>query len=92
MLPATSLYVLANVTTLVVSSRSAVGVNVAVQVTPPSVEATIVNVPPAMARSALLKLLTASLKVRVTNDVSPAFSAVSAKTIVGVIGALRSIT
>ena len=63
---------------------SAVGVNVAVQVTPPSDEDTAVSAPFAIVRSALLKSVTASLKVIVTSDVSPAFSAVSATTMLTV--------
>src|SRR5947199_70070 len=67
---------------LVVSSIFAVGVRVAVQVTPPSVEATPVRVPLATDRSLLSKPLTASEKVIVTSEVSPACSALSATTIV----------
>ncbi|MNJ77877.1 hypothetical protein D3C77_754830 [compost metagenome] len=61
-----------------------VGVKVAVQVMPPSLLLTALNVPLAMVRSALVKPLTASLKVMVTNEVSPALSAVSATTMVAV--------
>src|SRR5438094_2454655 len=67
---------------LVVSSIFAVGVRVAVQVTPPSVEATPVRVPLATDRSLLSKPLTASEKVIVTSEVSPACSALSATTTV----------
>ncbi|MNV94502.1 hypothetical protein D3C71_1893070 [compost metagenome] len=69
---------------LLVSVMLAVGENVAVQVTPPSLELTALNVPLAMVRSALLKPLTASEKVMVTPLVSPAFNAVSAITMVAV--------
>ena len=48
-----------------------VGVNVAVQVTPPSLLLTAVNVPLAIVRSALVKPVTASQKVMVTSEVSP---------------------
>ncbi|MNZ58209.1 hypothetical protein D3C78_762110 [compost metagenome] len=61
-----------------------VGVNVAVQVMPPSLLLTALNVPLAMVRSALVKPLTASLKVMVTSEVSPALSVGSASTIVAV--------
>ena len=53
----------------------AVGVKVAVQVMPPFTEATAVSAPLAIVRSVLVKPVTASLKVIVTSDVSPAFSA-----------------
>ena len=62
----------------------AVGVNVAVQVMPPSLLLTAVKVPLAIVRSALVKPLTASLKVMVTSEVSPIFSALSATTMVAV--------
>ena len=62
----------------------AVGVNVPVQVMPPSLLLTADNVPLAMVRSALVKPVTASLKVKVTSDVSPIFNAVSAITMVTV--------
>ncbi|MNN79951.1 hypothetical protein D3C81_1966380 [compost metagenome] len=61
-----------------------VGVKVAVQVMPPSLLLTVLNVPLAMVRSALLKPLTASLNVIVTNEVSPIFSAGSDTTMVAV--------
>ena len=61
-----------------VSVVSAVGVKVAVQVVPPSAEDTALRVPLAMVRSALLKPLTASEKVMVTPEVSPAASAARA--------------
>ncbi|MNS10893.1 hypothetical protein D3C72_424170 [compost metagenome] len=69
---------------LVASVMLLVGVKVAVQVMPPSALLTALNVPLAMLRSALVKPLTASLKVMVTNEVSPIFSAVSATTMVAV--------
>ena len=69
---------------MVVSLMLAVGVKVAVQVMPPSLLLTAVNVPLAMVRSALVKPLTASLKVNVTSEVSPMLSAVSATTMVTV--------
>ena len=59
----------------------AVGVSVAVQVTPESAVLTAVSVPFAMLRSALVKPVTASLKVRVTKEVSPMRRAVSTTTI-----------
>ena len=65
---------------LVVSVMPAVGVKVAVQVTPPSLLLTALNVPLAMVRSALVKPVTASLKVMVTSEVSPALSALSVTT------------
>ena len=61
-----------------------VGVNVAVQVMPPSLLLTLLNVPLAMVRSLLSNPLTASLKVMVTSEVSPDLSAVSATTMVAV--------
>ena len=54
------------------------GVNVAAQVRPPSLELTLLSVPFGMVRSALVKPSTASLKVKVTCEVSPTLSAVSA--------------
>ena len=84
-LPARSLTpVLFRVIRLVVSLTLAVGVKVAVQVMPPSLLLTALNVPLAIVRSALVKPLTASLKVMVTSEVSPIFSAVSATTMVAV--------
>jgi hypothetical protein len=47
----------------------AVGVKVAVQVMPPSLLLTALSVPLAMVRSALVKPVTASLKVMVTSEV-----------------------
>ncbi|MNH28292.1 hypothetical protein D3C85_719420 [compost metagenome] len=66
------------------SAMLAVGVKVAVQVMPPSLLLTLLNVPLAMVRSALLKPVTASLNVMVTRVVSPALSAVSAITMLAV--------
>ena len=75
---------MASAMTLVVDSRSAVGVKVAVQVTPLSAEDTVLSVPLARARSVLSKPVTASLKVIVTRLVSPALSALSASTMAAV--------
>ncbi|MNL14880.1 hypothetical protein D3C87_1358410 [compost metagenome] len=76
--------VLSSVIRLVVSVMLAVGVNVAVQVMPPSLLLTELKVPLAMVRSALENPLTASLKVMVTSDVSPILNALSATTMVAV--------
>ncbi|MNR32178.1 hypothetical protein D3C85_1497400 [compost metagenome] len=76
--------VLSRVIRLVASVMLAVGVKVAVQVMPPSLLLTAVNVPLVMVRSALVKPLTASLKVIVTREVSPILNAVSATTMVAV--------
>ncbi|MNW56999.1 hypothetical protein D3C74_347660 [compost metagenome] len=62
----------------------ACGVNVAVHVTPPSVERTVVSVPLAIVRSVLSKPDTASENVIVTKDVLPRVSVPSATTIVAV--------
>src|ERR1700710_619410 len=62
----------------------AIGVNVAVQVIPPSLELTAVRVPLAIVRSALVNPVTASENVTVTSDVSPTAGVVSATTIVAV--------
>ena len=67
---------LARVMTLVVSVTAAFGVRVAVQVMPSS-DDTAVSVPFSIARSALVKPLTASLKVKVTCASSPMLSAAS---------------
>ncbi|MNC12769.1 hypothetical protein D3C75_604950 [compost metagenome] len=75
---------LSRVIRLELSAMLAVGVKVAVQVTPPSLLLTALRVPLAMLRSALLKPLTASLKVMVTSEVSPTLKAVSATTMVAV--------
>ncbi|MNV93457.1 hypothetical protein D3C71_1881530 [compost metagenome] len=69
---------------MVASVMLAVGVKVAVQVMPPSLLLTAVSVPLAIVRSALVKPLTASENVKVTNEVSPIFSEVSAITMVTV--------
>ncbi|MNC34466.1 hypothetical protein D3C75_829010 [compost metagenome] len=61
-----------------------VGVKVAVQVMPPSLLLTEVKVPLAMLRSALVKPVTASEKVMVTSEVSPALRVASARTMVAV--------
>ena len=53
------------------------GVNVPVQVTPPSAVLTAVNVPFSSVMSVLSKLVTASEKVIVTVEVSPTFRALS---------------
>ncbi len=76
--------VLSRVMTLLVSEMLALGVNVAVQVTPPSVLARVLSVPLLMVRSELSNPLTAELKVTVTNDVSPMLNVVSAITMVAV--------
>ena len=76
--------VLARVMMLLVSLIPPVGVKVAVQVIPPSALLTGVSVPLGTVRSALVKPLTASLKVMVTSVVSPALSAGSATTMVAV--------
>ena len=76
--------VLAKVMTLVRSFTPTVGVKVAVQVMPPSLLLTAVNVPLAIVRSALVKPLTASEKVMVTSEVSPALRVGSARTMVAV--------
>ena len=84
-LPATSVTpVLSTVMRLVASWTLAVGVKVAVQVKPPSLVLTLESVPLAMVRSALVKPVTTSLKVKVTSEVSPIFSALSATTMVTV--------
>ena len=84
-LPAASVTpLLVSVMRLLMSLVLAVGVKVAVQVMPPFTEATAVSAPLAIVRSALVKPVTASLKVIVTSDVSPAFSAVAVTTIVAV--------
>ncbi len=61
-----------------------VGVKVPVQVMPPSLVVMLLRVPLATVKSLLSKLATASENVSVTRDVSPAFKAVSATTIVAV--------
>ena len=73
--------VLFKVITFVASATLTVGVSVAAQVTPPSPLLTALSVPLATVRSALVKPVTASLKVMVTSEVSPMTSAVSATTI-----------
>ena len=61
-----------------------VGVSVAVQVMPPSLLLRPLRLPLATVRSAVVKPLTASLKVMVTSEVSPAAKLVSATTMVAV--------
>ena len=60
------------------------GVKVAVHVVPPSADDTELSVPLAMVRSAFVNPETASLKVRVTSEVSPILRALSATTMVAV--------
>ncbi len=69
---------------LVASLMALLGVNVAVQVIPPSLLETALRVPLATVRSALVKPVTASLKVMVTCDVSPMLRLLSATTMVAV--------
>ena len=84
-LPAVSVTpVLSRVITLAAAVMPLVGVKVAAQVVPPSLELTLPKVPLAMVRSALLKPVTASLKVKVAVAVSPTRSAVSFSEIVAV--------
>ena len=82
---------LSRVMTFVVSAIPVVGVNVAVQVMPPSLELTGLNEPLVTVRSVLSKPVTASLKVMVTSEVSPAFRSSSATTMLAV-GATPSTT
>ncbi|MDT4838233.1 hypothetical protein FQZ97_719850 [compost metagenome] len=63
---------------------SAVGVRVAVQVMPPSLELRLLRVPLATVKSAISRPLTASSKVMVTVLVSPAARAVSVSVMVAV--------
>ncbi|MNI68949.1 hypothetical protein D3C73_1246730 [compost metagenome] len=85
MLPARSaMPVLARVMTLLVSRTPTAGVKVAVQVMPPSALESALKVPLATVRSALLKPVTASLKVMVTWLVSPTVRLLSATTMVAV--------
>ncbi|MNW22042.1 hypothetical protein D3C71_2232980 [compost metagenome] len=60
------------------------GVNTALQVTPPSLLDRLETAPFSTVRSAVVKPVTASLKVMVTADVSPAATAVAATTMVAV--------
>ena len=69
---------------------SAAGVSVAVQVKPPSDDDTAVRVPFPIVRSALVKPVTASLKVIVTGEVSPAVNVLSATTMAVAIGRVAS--
>ena len=75
---------LSKVIRLVASVTAAVGVKVAIQVMPPSLLLTALSAPLATVRSALVKPVTASLKVMVTSEVSPAAKAVSVTTMVAV--------
>src|SRR5204863_9422256 len=68
------------------ASTPEVGVKVAVQVTPPLEDDTAVSVPLAIVRSALVKPVTASLKVTVNRLVSPIFKAVSLKVMLLTVG------
>ncbi|MCY1244592.1 hypothetical protein D9M71_124150 [compost metagenome] len=61
-----------------------VGVRVAVQVMPPSLELRLLSTPLATVKSAVVRPVTASLKVMVTVLVSPAAKAVSATVMVAV--------
>ncbi len=70
--------------TFVVSVMEEVGVRVAVQVMPPSLLLTDESVPLEMVRSALVNPVTASLNVKVTDDVSPTLNDVSDTTMVAV--------
>src|SRR3546814_17904149 len=65
---------------LLVSLVLALGVSVPVQVMPPSPLLRPVTVPLATVRSAVVKPVTASLKVKVTKDVSPTIREVSPTT------------
>ena len=69
---------------LVVSWTPAVGVKVAVQVIPPSLLLTVLRMPLATLRSLLSNPVTASLKVIVTSEVSPALNTGSATTMLAV--------
>ncbi|MNZ14288.1 hypothetical protein D3C78_312060 [compost metagenome] len=69
---------------LLVSVMLAVGVRVAVQVMPPSALLKPLNTPLATVKSAVVSPVTASLKVMVTSEVSPAARAVSATTMLAV--------
>ena len=76
--------VLSRVITLLVSVTPDVGVNVAVQVTPPSALLTVLKVPLLIVRSALLSPVTASEKVITTSELSPTPRAGFATTMVAV--------
>ena len=69
---------------------SSVGVNVPVQVTPPSALLMAESAPPASEISPLAKAVTASEKVMVSVDVSPTFNAVSDMTTLDITGAALS--
>ena len=70
--------VLSRLIRLLAAVTPAAGVTVAVQVMPPSLLLTALSVPLLIVRSALLKPVTASLKVMVTSEVSPTLKALSA--------------
>ena len=90
-MPAESVQLVPTISTFVLSSKSAVGVNVEVKVTELSADDTADIVPPTMVRSALANEATASEKVIVTREVSPAFRAVSAKVMLLTVGWVLSI-
>ncbi|MCY1304173.1 hypothetical protein D9M70_539190 [compost metagenome] len=82
-MPAWSVYpVLFRLMVLPAAVRPAVGVRVAVQVRPPSVDTRLLSTPFCTVKSTRSRPLTASLKVMVTVLVSPAARAVSAITMV----------
>ena len=81
--------VMSTLMTLDVSVTPPLGVNVADQVMPPLLELTLPSVPLGRVRSALVKPLTASLNVKVTAEVSPTLSAVSA-TVTLTVGAVTA--
>ncbi|MCY1544332.1 hypothetical protein D9M68_802090 [compost metagenome] len=81
LLPARSVTpLLSKVMRLVGSVTAAVGVNVAVQVMPPSALLKPLKTPLATVKSAVVNPVTASLKVMVTIEVSPTASTLSATT------------
>ena len=83
--------VLLSVMRLVATVTLAEGVSVAVQVMPPLLLLTLLSVPLATVRSALVKPVTASLKVMVTSEVSPTASAESDTTRLAVGRVLSSV-
>ena len=89
-LPARSVRDVPTVITLVVSVMSSVGVNVPVQVTPPSLLLTAVSRPFSSVISVLSKPVTASLNVMVKVEVSPTFNAVSSITTLETTGGVSS--
>ena len=76
--------VLSSVIRLVTSVVAADGVRVAVQVVPPSLLLNALSVPLLTVKSALVRPLTASLKVMVTSEVSPAVKSESAKSMLAI--------